>query len=172
MNPQKKPVAVIVGATSKWQSNGRNTKLAHGRELDDSYLPVGVRWGIGGAIAQKFSSEGYFVVLTTRTAANAGPLEIAIKEQDGECMTVELDLVSPESISNAFLESAMKPEPLMFWSITRVILKGVTFRQGKNSWSIFLTKCLKPHSTLPVEDRSWWLKKLCQECERRVKDLS
>ena len=44
MNPQKKPVAVIVGATSKWQSNGRNTKLAHGRELDDSYLPVGVRW--------------------------------------------------------------------------------------------------------------------------------
>ena len=117
MNPQKKPVAVIVGATSKWQSNGRNTKLAHGRELDDSYLPVGVRWGIGGAIAQKFSSEGYFVVLTTRTAANAGPLEIAIKEQDGECMTVELDLVSPESISNAFSrirDEAGAPDVLVY----------------------------------------------------------
>ncbi|GIT44093.1 MAG: hypothetical protein Ct9H300mP11_20290 [Chloroflexota bacterium] len=41
MNPQKKPVAVIVGATSKWQSNGRNTKLAHGRELDEvTFLSV------------------------------------------------------------------------------------------------------------------------------------
>jgi hypothetical protein len=26
-----KQVAVVVGATSKWQSNGRNTLLAHGR---------------------------------------------------------------------------------------------------------------------------------------------
>ena len=102
MNPTKKPVAVIVGATSKWQSDGRNTKLAHGKEIDDSDLPVGIRWGIGGAIAQKFSNEGYFVVLTTRTAANAAALEIAIKEQGGESMTVELDLVSTESISSAF----------------------------------------------------------------------
>ena len=102
MNSTKKPVAVIVGATSKWQSDGRNTKLAHGKEIDDSDLPVGIRWGIGGAIAQKFSNEGYFVVLTTRTATNAAALEIAIKEQGGESMTVELDLVSTESISSAF----------------------------------------------------------------------
>jgi len=102
MNPTKKPVAVIVGATSKWQSDGRNTKLAHGKEIDDSDLPVGIRWGIGGAIAQKFSNEGYFVVLTTRTSTNAAALEIAIKEQGGESMTVELDLVSTESISSAF----------------------------------------------------------------------
>jgi hypothetical protein len=38
-----KQVAVVVGATSKWQANGRNTLLAHGRTLDDSGLPVGVR---------------------------------------------------------------------------------------------------------------------------------
>lgn len=117
MNPTKKPVAVIVGATSKWQSDGRNTKLAHGKELDDSDLPVGVRWGIGGAIAQKFSNEGYFVVLTTRTAANAAALEIAIKEQGGESMTVELDLVSPESISNAFSrirDEAGSPDVLVY----------------------------------------------------------
>ena len=37
-----KPVAVVVGATSKWQSDGRNTKLAHGRAVDDSNLPVGI----------------------------------------------------------------------------------------------------------------------------------
>src|SRR5262249_46349623 len=52
------PVAVVVGATSKWQSDGRNTKLAHGRVLDDRDIPVGIRWGVGGAIAQKFAREG------------------------------------------------------------------------------------------------------------------
>ena len=47
-----KPVAVVVGATSKWQADGRNTRLAHGRAVDDSELPVGVRWGVGGAIVE------------------------------------------------------------------------------------------------------------------------
>ena len=102
MNSTRKPVAVVVGATSKWQSDGRNTKLAHGRALDDSDMPVGVRWGVGGAIAQKFAKEGFFVVLTTRATANASALEIAIREQGGETMIVELDLVSRDSISNAF----------------------------------------------------------------------
>ena len=60
MNSNSRPVAVVVGATSKWQSDGRNTKLAHGRILDDSDLPVGVRWGVGGAIAQKFAIGGLF----------------------------------------------------------------------------------------------------------------
>ena len=47
-----KPVAVVIGATSKWQADGRNTRLIHGKAVDDSVLPVGVSWGIGGAIAQ------------------------------------------------------------------------------------------------------------------------
>ena len=102
MNSTRKPVAVVVGATSKWQSDGRNTKLAHGKVIDDSDMPVGARWGVGGAIAQKFAKEGFFVVLTTRTTANASALEIAIREQGGETMIVELDLVSRDSISNAF----------------------------------------------------------------------
>ena len=104
MNTNGKPVAVVVGATSKWQSDGRNTKLAHGRVLDDSDIPVGARWGVGGAIAQKFAEEGFFVVLTTRNAANASALEIAIGEQGGESTIVELDLVSEDSISNAFAQ--------------------------------------------------------------------
>ena len=104
MNSARKPVAVVVGATSKWQSDGRNTKLAHGKEIDDTDMPVGVRWGVGGAIAQKFAKEGFLVVLTTRTAANAAALEIAIREQGGECMIVELDLVSTDSISKAFAQ--------------------------------------------------------------------
>ena len=104
MNSARKPVAVVVGATSKWQSDGRNTKLAHGKEIDDTDMPVGVRWGVGGAIAQKFAKEGFLVVLTTRTAANASALAIAIREQGGECMIVELDLVSTDSISKAFAQ--------------------------------------------------------------------
>jgi NAD(P)-dependent dehydrogenase (short-subunit alcohol dehydrogenase family) len=96
------PVAVVVGATSKWQSDGRNTKLAHGKALDDSALPVGVRWGVGGAIAQKFAQEGFFTVLTTRTASNAAALSDAIVDQGGKCMVVELDLISEDSIKSAF----------------------------------------------------------------------
>lgn len=101
-NPSGKLVAVVVGATSKWQSDGRNTHLAHGQKVDDSAFPVGVRWGIGGAIAQKFAAEGFFTVLTTRSADNATPMAEAIRDQGGECMIVELDLVSEDSIADAF----------------------------------------------------------------------
>ena len=101
-NTKGKPVAVVVGATSKWQSDGRNTKLAHGKPLDDSATPVGARWGIGGAIAQKFAKEGFFTVLTTRTESNASSLAEAIRAQGGECAIVELDLSSEASVSSAF----------------------------------------------------------------------
>ena len=101
-NSKTKQVAVVIGATSKWQSDGRNTMLAHGKRVDDSDLPVGVRWGVGGAIAQKFAQEGFFTVLTTRTRANAAGLEAAIQNQGGDCMTVELDLSSQDSITTAF----------------------------------------------------------------------
>ncbi len=117
MNSTRKPVAVVVGATSKWQSDGRNTKLAHGKVIDDSDMPVGARWGIGGAVAQKFAKEGFFVVLTTRNAANASGLEQVIREQGGEGMIVELDLVSHDSISQAFAqirEQAGDPNVLIF----------------------------------------------------------
>ena len=117
MNSTRKPVAVVIGATSKWQSDGRNTKLAHGKVIDDSDIPVGARWGIGGAVAQKFAKEGFFVVLTTRNATNAAGLEQAIQEQGGEGMIVELDLVSHDSISQAFAqvrEQAGDPNVLIF----------------------------------------------------------
>jgi NAD(P)-dependent dehydrogenase (short-subunit alcohol dehydrogenase family) len=117
MNQARKQVAVVIGATSKWQADGRNTRLAHGRAIDDRDIPVGMRWGVGGAIAQKFAKEGLFVVLTTRNAANAAGLEKAIVEQGGEAATVELDLVSRESISRAFAairELAGDPDVLVY----------------------------------------------------------
>jgi len=101
-NTKGKQVAVVIGATSKWQAEGRNTLLAHGHPVDDSDVEVGVRWGVGGAVAQKFAQEGFFTVLTTRQEANAARLVAAIREQGGECMIVELDLVSQEAISAAF----------------------------------------------------------------------
>jgi NAD(P)-dependent dehydrogenase (short-subunit alcohol dehydrogenase family) len=104
MGSNGKDVAVVVGATSKWQADGRNTKLVHGTALDDSDLPVSVRWGVGGAVAQRFAAEGLFVVLTTRNRANAAGLEAAIRDQGGDCAIVELDLVSEESVRAAFAE--------------------------------------------------------------------
>ena len=117
MSASRRPVAVVVGATSKWQADGRNTRLAHGKALDDSDLPVGVRWGVGGAVAQKFAREGFIVGLTTRRATNAAGLEKAIEEQGGTSFIVELDLVSQESISKAFAtirEKAGDPDVLVY----------------------------------------------------------
>ena len=116
-NKDNRPVAVVIGATSKWQSDGRNTKLAHGATLSDDDIPVSARWGIGGAIAQKFAGEGRFVVLTTRTEVNAAALAKAIVDQGGQCMIVELDLTSPQSISAAFAaigEAAGEPEIVVY----------------------------------------------------------
>ena len=102
MNKNGKPVAVVIGATSKWQSDGRNTHLVHGADIEDSDLPVGIRWGVGGAISQRFAQEGFFTVLTTRNAVNAEPLDESIKEMGGKSIIVELDLSSPDSICSSF----------------------------------------------------------------------
>ena len=68
----------------------------------DSDFSLPVRWGIGGAISLKFAAEGFFTVLTTRNVANAEPLATAIRDKGGECMIVELDLVSEDSVASAF----------------------------------------------------------------------
>lgn len=117
MNSGKKPVCVVIGATSKWQADGRQTHLVHGQGVPDDHLPVGVRWGVGGALALKFAAEGHFTVITTRTASNAAKLEEAIKDQGSDGMTVELDLSSEQSIQNAFARiraEAGDPEVLIY----------------------------------------------------------
>jgi NAD(P)-dependent dehydrogenase (short-subunit alcohol dehydrogenase family) len=116
-NSEGKPVAVVIGATSKWQSDGRNTRLAHGKPLDDSALPLGVRWGVGGAIAQKFAREGFFVVMTTRRASNAAGLAAAVAQQVGDGLVVELDLSREESIASAFAtirSAAGEPQAVIY----------------------------------------------------------
>lgn len=97
-----KPIAVVIGATSKWQSDGRNTRMIHGGDVPDEALPLSARWGVGGAIALKFARQGFHVVLTTRSKPNASALESAIVSEGLDCMIVELDLESDDSISTAF----------------------------------------------------------------------
>lgn len=111
------PVAMVIGATSKWQADGRNTRLIHGQAVDDAQVPVSARWGAGGAIVQRFAREGYFVVMTTRAAANAAGLAQAVADQGGAGMVVELDLASRESIAGAFemvRRAAGDPEVLIY----------------------------------------------------------
>ena len=76
-----------------------------------------MRWGVGGAISQKFAQEGFYTVLTTRSAANAEPLNAAIREQGGDSAIVELDLAHRDSISAAFArirEEAGDPNVLVY----------------------------------------------------------
>jgi NAD(P)-dependent dehydrogenase (short-subunit alcohol dehydrogenase family) len=117
-NPDGRPVAVVVGATSKWQAGGANTRLVRGgAAVDDADVPVSARWGAGGAIAQKFAREGFFVVMTTRARANAEGLAQAIAAAGGEGMIVELDLASPASVADAFdaiRRDAGDPEALVY----------------------------------------------------------
>ncbi len=95
-------VAVVVGATSKWQADGRNTRLVNGGPVDDADVPLSARWGVGGAIAQRFAAEGFLTVLTTRNEANAADLAATIRDGGGACLIVELDLTSEASIQAAF----------------------------------------------------------------------
>jgi NAD(P)-dependent dehydrogenase (short-subunit alcohol dehydrogenase family) len=102
LNPQALPVAMIIGATTKWTAAGQSTVHSHGGAIDDADLPPTVRWGMGGAIALKFAQEGCFTVLTSRQRANAEPLAAVIRERGGQCLIVELDVTSQASIEAAF----------------------------------------------------------------------
>ena len=104
MNSTRKPVAVVVGATSKWQSDGRNTQLVHGRAIDDSDLPAGVRWGVGGAISSKVCKGGILCRFDHPQCRQRGCIGGSDTGPGGESMIVELDLVSRDSISEAFAQ--------------------------------------------------------------------
>lgn len=116
-NPKGLPVAMIIGATTKWQGDGRNTLFSHGHALDDSDLPPSVRWGAGGALALRFAAEDFFTVATSRSAESLDPLLAAIADAGGEAMAVELDVTSENSIASAFARvraEAGEPEVVIY----------------------------------------------------------
>jgi len=50
-NSSALPVAVVIGATSKWQADGRKTRLVHGGEaVRDHEVALSARWGAGRRI--------------------------------------------------------------------------------------------------------------------------
>ncbi len=160
MAEKSKPVAVVIGATSKWQADGRNTRLIHGKAVDDSALPVGVRWGVGGAIAQKFAAEGFFTVLTTRSAPNAAGLMAAIKDQGGDCMIVELDLSRQESVAAAF--AAIRGEA----GDPEIVVYNAGYLEGRD---LPPEKELLEHIPVEMFDtaqhiRSWSPRRSCRPC--------
>ena len=126
MSTAGSPVAVVIGATSKWQADGRNTKLAHGGAIDDSDLPDAVKWGVGGAIAQKFAAHGFHTVLTTRTRTNATGLQQAIERQGGASSIVELDLASESSIAAAFADVRAQ------WGDPEVVVLNAGYLEGRD----------------------------------------
>ena len=67
------PVAVIVGASTKYQSHD-----------DGADLPLSVRWGLGGALSQRFA-KSYTVVLMARRAEELSDLAQVIEGQGGAC---------------------------------------------------------------------------------------
>jgi NAD(P)-dependent dehydrogenase (short-subunit alcohol dehydrogenase family) len=171
-NRRGKPVCVVIGATSKWQSDGRMTNLLHGHDVDANIVPVGVRWGVGGAIAQKFAEEGFFTVVTTRTESNAAGLAAAIREQGGEGMIVELDLSSQDSISNAFQTiraKAGEPDVLVY---NAGYLDGRELPADRNSWSTSRSGSSTPPSTSQSAARSSSPRRCCRRCARRARDRS
>lgn len=103
-NPAPAKVAVIVGATSKWRTDARHAASIAAGKISDTDVPVEARWGVGGAIAQKFASEGYIIALTTRHRDNAGALAEASSEQGGRAMIFELDLTQRSSVTAAFAD--------------------------------------------------------------------
>ncbi|MDV7090788.1 SDR family NAD(P)-dependent oxidoreductase [Rhodococcus opacus] len=89
---------------SKLQTSGANTLLAHGGHVGGDELPRGSRWGVGGALAQKFAAEGHVVVSTTRRRENAAELVEALSEDGAETVVIEMEWGSEASVEAVFGE--------------------------------------------------------------------
>ena len=154
MNRARKQVAVVVGATSKWQSDGRNTQLAHGKALDDSDIPVGMRWGVGGAIAQKFAQEGFLVVLTTsqcRQCLRRWSRPSSSRAAKPRSSSWTWCRANPSHGRSPPFASA--PAIRMSWSTTPAISRGATCRRTRSCWSTSRSRSSRPPSTSPAAGR-------------------
>lgn len=63
---------------------------------------VGAGPALGGAVARRFSREGYAAVLMARTAASTSPTIDAIKAAGGTAGFFEMDATDPGSVNHAF----------------------------------------------------------------------
>lgn len=70
-------------------------------------VPLGARFGIGGAIARRFAMEGFTMALLTRNVSNVSALREQIVAEGGRAQAIACELAEQESIVAAF-EAAAK----------------------------------------------------------------
>jgi NAD(P)-dependent dehydrogenase (short-subunit alcohol dehydrogenase family) len=110
------PVAVIVGASTKYQSHD-----------DGADLPLSVRWGLGGALSQRFA-KSYTVVLMARRAEELRDLAQAIEGQGGRAIAVVCDVTDNNSVQTAFAQAAgIGPIEVVVYNVAPAFPPGVTF---------------------------------------------
>ena len=168
-----KPVAVVIGATSKWQADGRNTRLIHGKAVDDSTLPVGVRWGIGGAIAQKFAGRGLLHRADDAQRAQCGGPDGGDQGPGRRLHDRRARSRQSRSWSRPpSLRSAARPAIPRSWSTMRAISKAATCRRRRSFWNTSRSRCSTPPSISRAAGRSWSPRKSCRRCARRARARS
>lgn len=90
MKDGRKPVAVIFGAGSKYNS-----------ESNQPDVSANVRWGLGGALSQRFAKD-YTAVLMSRSVNQMSDLMDEIKQQGGDARPITCDVTDDESVKAAF----------------------------------------------------------------------
>eukprot|EP00935_MAST-01C_sp_MAST-1C-sp1_P000239 g239.t1 len=112
----KKPVCVVVGASSKWQKEGfLAVKNNDGNNLGDDYIAQfddNLKWGVGGAICLRFAREGYAIAMLGRNVDNLVELGEAVEKAGGEALAVACDLMEEGLIEQAFAEVVEKLGPV------------------------------------------------------------
>ncbi|KAK3279968.1 hypothetical protein CYMTET_12172 [Cymbomonas tetramitiformis] len=89
-------IAVIVGVGSKHDKGGSCAED----------FPACARWGFGGALAFKFSSAGFHVVLLARRADVVEAIAQEVRAQGGEATSILCDVTNDESVTAAFARAS------------------------------------------------------------------
>ena len=167
MSPTDKPVAVVVGATSKWQADGRNTLLAHGTELDDSDLPVGIRWGdrrrrrpeVRGRRIPRRPDHPHGLERRRPGGGDPGPGRRGADRGAGP----RVGALRSRPRSGA---SAARSATRACSSTTPATSRAATCRPRWSCSSTSRPSCSTPRSTSPAGARSWSPRRSCRRCGR------
>ena len=115
-----KPVAVIVGAGSKYtQDSDINS--------DTQKVPATMRWGLGGALSQRFAKD-YTVVLMGRREEKMAELVTEIESQGGRAIAVACDVTDTSAVRTAFDRARLSGDiEVLVYNAAPPYPPGVTF---------------------------------------------